>query len=52
MELFPSQIQNFLAERVKKAICEIKCFDLTKEAVRILHIFYLHDQKFGLEKNF
>ena len=37
---------------VKKAICGIKCIDLTNEVIKILGIFYSYDKKIELETNF
>ena len=37
---------------VKVVICEIKCIDLTKEAVKILGVFLPFDETLQLENNF
>ena len=37
---------------VKSAICRIKCIDLTKEAIKILRVFFSYDKNLQLENNF
>ena len=37
---------------VKVAICGIKCIDLTKEAIKILGVFFSYDKNLQLENNF
>ena len=37
---------------VKVAICGIKCIDLTKEAIKILGVFFSYDKNLQLEYNF
>ena len=37
---------------LKVAICGIKCTDLTKEAIKILGVFFFYDKKLQLENNF
>ena len=37
---------------VKVAICRIKCIDLTKEAIKILGVFFTYYTNMQLENNF
>ena len=37
---------------VKVAICRIKCIDLTKEAIKILEVFFSYDKNLQPENNF
>ena len=37
---------------VKVAICGIKCIDLTKEAIKILRVFFSYDRNLQRENNF
>ena len=37
---------------VKVTICGIKCIDLTKEAIKILGVFFSYDKNLQLEYNF
>ena len=37
---------------VKGAICGIKCFDLTKKAIKILGVFFSCEKNLQLENNF
>ena len=37
---------------IKVAICGIKCIDLTKEAIKILGVFFSYDKNLQLEYNF
>ena len=37
---------------VRVAICEIKCIDLTKDAIKILGVFFSYDKNFHLKNNF
>ena len=39
-------------KEVKKVICGIKCTDLTKEAIKILRVFFSDDKNLHLESNF
>ena len=39
-------------KRVKVTICRIKCIDLTKEAIKILGVFFSYDKNLQLEYNF
>ena len=37
---------------VKLAICGIKCIELTKEAIKVLGVFFPYDKNLQLENNF
>ena len=37
---------------IKVAVCVIKCIDLTKEAIKILGVFFSDDKNLPLENNF
>ena len=37
---------------VKVAICGIKCIDLTKEAIKILEVFFSYDKNLQLQNKF
>ena len=39
-------------KQVKVAICGIKCIDLTKEALKILGVFFSYEKNLQLENNF
>ena len=41
-----------LLKGVKVAVCGIKCIDLTKNAIKILGIFFLYNKNIELEQNF
>ena len=41
-----------LLKGVKVAVCGIKCIDLTKDAIKIIKIFFSYDENIELEQNF
>ena len=41
-----------LLKGLKEAVCGIKCIDLTKDAIKILGIFFPYNKNIELEQNF
>ena len=41
-----------LPKGAKVAVCGIKCIDLTKDAIKILGIFFSYNKNIKLEQNF